>query len=164
MSLNVLLLSIHEKYADKIFDGCKTVELRRLKPRLNMGDLVVVYVTSPRKEIVGILEVAKVVALPPDLLWKAIKSKSGLTSSEFYAYFENSPLGFAIFVRKYDYFSKPLALKVLREKWSGFSPPQGYRYLDSDEIRLLESMAHYDISGFSDGNGIVQGELCLATV
>ena len=72
MSLNVLLLSIHEKYADKIFDGCKTVELRRLKTRLNMGDLVIVYVTSPRKEIVGILEVAKVVALPPDLLWKAV--------------------------------------------------------------------------------------------
>ena len=164
MSLNVLLLSIHEKYATKIFDGRKTVELRRLKPRLNPGDLIVVYVTSPRKEIVGVLEVAKVLALPPDLLWKVVSNKSGLTSDEFYGYFEDAPLGFAIFVGKYDYFSKSLALDLLREKWSGFSPPQGYKYLDSDEIRLLESMAHYDISGFSDGNGGIQGQLCFSTV
>jgi predicted transcriptional regulator len=45
---NILLLSIRPEYANKIFDRTKTVELRRVRPRLlNEGDRVVVYVSSP---------------------------------------------------------------------------------------------------------------------
>ncbi|MDH6077430.1 hypothetical protein NWP16_06055 [Chrysosporum ovalisporum FSS-45] len=32
---NILLLSVKPKYATKIFDGQKTVELRRVRTRLN---------------------------------------------------------------------------------------------------------------------------------
>jgi predicted transcriptional regulator len=159
---NVLLLSIHERYAVKIFDGSKTVELRRLKPKLSSGDLIVVYVTSPKKEIVGVLEVAKVIASPPKDLWKKVSSRSGVTLSEFNSYFDNATVGFAIFVRKYDYFVEPLKLNVIREKWSNFKPPQGYKYLLEEEITLLESLTRYDIVGFSEENNYLQGELCFS--
>jgi len=164
ISPNVLLLSIHEKYASQIFDGRKTVELRKLKPRLEAGDLIVVYVTSPRKEIVGILEVSKVVSYPPDILWNIVEKKSGVTAHEFNSYFENAPLGFAIFVRKYVNFVEPLKLNIVREKWSNFRPPQGYQYLEEEQINLLRAMTHYDILGFSEKKMCVQGELSLSMI
>jgi predicted transcriptional regulator len=162
MSPNVLLLSIHEKYATQIFEGRKTVELRRLKPRLSSGDLIVVYVTSPRKEILGVLEVSKVMSSSPDSLWEVVKGKSGVTANEFNSYFENAPVGFAIFVKKYAIFLEPLKLDVLREKWSDFRPPQGYKYLDEQEINIIESITNYDILGFSGAKKIIQNELCFA--
>jgi predicted transcriptional regulator len=162
MSPNVLLLSIHEKYATQIFEGRKTVELRRLKPRLSAGDLVVVYVTSPRQEILGVLEVSKVISYPPGQLWEMVQEKAGVTASEFNNYFENAPLGFAIFVRKYDSFLEPLKLNILRETWSDFRPPQGYKYLDEQEINVLGSIIHYDILGFSGAKKTIQKELCFS--
>jgi predicted transcriptional regulator len=160
----VLLLSIHEKYAAQIFEGRKTVELRKLKPRVGSGDLVVVYVTSPRKEIMGVLEVSKVVSYPPNVLWKLVKEQSGVTLNEFNNYFQNTALGFGIFVRKYDCFTEPLKLSNLREKWSNFQPPQGYKYLEESEIDILNSMTHYDILGFSTTTKVIQEELPLSFV
>ena len=46
MSNNVLL-SVRPKYAEKIFERTKTVELRRIRPKLlEEGDLVLLYVSS----------------------------------------------------------------------------------------------------------------------
>ena len=39
MPNNILLLSIKPEYADKILAGKKTVELRRVRTRLEAGDL-----------------------------------------------------------------------------------------------------------------------------
>ena len=38
MTDEVLLLSIHPEYAARIFDGKKTVELRKIRPRMEHGD------------------------------------------------------------------------------------------------------------------------------
>ena len=53
---NVVLLSIHPEFADRIFDGSKTIELRRisLPPELKH---VVVYSTAPVMKIVGYFDV-----------------------------------------------------------------------------------------------------------
>ncbi|KHD05821.1 hypothetical protein PN36_04880 [Candidatus Thiomargarita nelsonii] len=46
MSANVVLLSIRPKYAEKIFEHTKTVELRRVRPKhLKNGDLV--FISNP---------------------------------------------------------------------------------------------------------------------
>ena len=57
----MVLLSIKPKYADKIFNGTKTVELRRICPKVTEGDLILVYVSSPVKALVGEFEVKKIV-------------------------------------------------------------------------------------------------------
>lgn len=61
MPNNILLLSIKPEYADKILAGKKTVELRRVRTRLEAGDLVLVYVTSPQQNLVASLEVERVI-------------------------------------------------------------------------------------------------------
>jgi len=54
---HVLLLSIQPKYANLIFEGKKTTELRRVRPRVNQGDFVLIYVSSPDKVLLGSCEV-----------------------------------------------------------------------------------------------------------
>ena len=61
MLRKILLLSIHPEHAKNIFDGIKTVELRRTRPRLSKCDQVLVYVSSPTKALVGAFEVKKVI-------------------------------------------------------------------------------------------------------
>ena len=46
MANNAILMSIRPQYANMIFDGTKTAELRRVKPKtLESGDLILVYVS-----------------------------------------------------------------------------------------------------------------------
>lgn len=160
MSPNILLLSIQQKYASMIFDGDKQVELRRVRPRhLNDGDLILVYVTSPEQALVGLIEVEKVVEMVPEKLWQIVKDKAGITYENFQKYYENSSIGFAIFLRKTFSFDSPIKLEQLREEWSGFQPPQCYRYLKDKEINLVQSIAKYDILSVSEKPKTYQIEL-----
>ena len=59
---NTVLLSIKPEYADKIFyQKTKKVELRRVFPSLDKDDLVIVYVSSPKKAVVGYFKVKKII-------------------------------------------------------------------------------------------------------
>ncbi|MEH2254536.1 MAG: ASCH domain-containing protein [Nostoc sp.] len=160
MSPNILLLSIHHKYARMIFGGDKQVEFRRVRPRyLNEGDLILVYATSPEQALVGVLEVEKVVEMPPNKLWKIVKDKAGISYECFQKYYENSQTGFAIFFRKPFSFDSPIKLEQLREEWSDFRPPQCYYYLKDREINLVQSIAKCDILNRSEKLKVYQTEL-----
>jgi predicted transcriptional regulator len=50
---NSVLMSIRPKYADLIFSGEKTHELRRKVPNVSSGDVIVVYSSSPEKRMKG---------------------------------------------------------------------------------------------------------------
>lgn len=164
MSPNILLLSIQQKYANMIFHGDKQVELRRVRPRhLNDGDLILVYVTSPEQALVGLIEVEKVVEMVPEQLWQIVKDKAGITHENFQKYYDNSSIGFAIFLRKTFSFDSPIKLEQLREEWSGFRPPQCYRYLKDKEINLVQSIANYDILSVSEKPKAYQIELLPQT-
>lgn len=63
MVRKVALMSIRPEYAEKVFSGDKQIELRRQRPQLEAGDIVVVYVTSPLCEVAGAFSVAGIVSL-----------------------------------------------------------------------------------------------------
>ncbi len=63
MPSNILLLSIRPKYAKKIFEGNKKVELRRVRTRLDKGDLVVTVQGGVPKNI----PIAYLIALSTDI-------------------------------------------------------------------------------------------------
>jgi len=156
----VLLISIHHKYASMIFEGEKQVEFRRVKPRqLNEGDLILVYATSPEQALVGVLEVEKVVEMPPHQLWKKVKDKAGISYEIFNNYYKNSHTAFAIFFKKPFSFDSPIKLERLREEWSDFRPPQCYHYLKEREIDLIRSITNYDILSLSEKFNVDQTEL-----
>ena len=132
-----LLLSIRPAYADKIFAGTKTVELRRRKPRVSPGTKVLIYVSATRMELAGGFEMGDLIKAPPRTLWRKIGNKAGVNRDIFDGYFKGTSLGFAIVVKKAWMLPSPLSLACLREKLPAFHPPQCYRYLDADMLKHM---------------------------
>ena len=137
MSEGTLLISVRPRYSELIFDGTKTVELRRTRPRLCPGDHVFVYVSSPIKRLTGVLEVAGVVADKPAKLWRRIGSGAAVSKAIFLTYFEGAKIGFGICIKRAWTMSQPQSLDEVRRAIPRFQPPQIYRYLTADELALL---------------------------
>lgn len=137
MSIHSLLISIRPEHAKKIFTGEKTVELRRVRPKVSSGDTVLVYVSSPTKALIGGFEVDKVIESNPAGLWEQVNKNACLTEDEFCSYYAGTNKAFGIFIKQSWHFDTPLALSNLKEKWTNFHPPQSYRYISTHEADLL---------------------------
>ena len=111
--------------------------MRRVRPRVWAGGLVVVYEAAPTMAIVGAFRVADVIHDRPPALWRRVGQLAGLTRREFDDYFAGAARGFGILVREAWTFPEAVPLKALRESLPGFHPPQGYRYLNRREIRAI---------------------------
>ncbi|VBB07106.1 Hypothetical protein LUCI_2350 [Lucifera butyrica] len=142
MSEKCLLLSIHPEYVYKIFNGTKAIELRRTRPKIQTGDWVVVYATSPLKALYGMLQVEKVITSTPSILWETTRNVSGISEKNFFSYFHNTNKAYGIFISKKWALPNPLSLEELRQIIPGFRPPQGFAYLDSNSeiIRICKSL------------------------
>ena len=140
---NILLLSIRPEYAQKIFqEKTKKVELRRVRPRLENDDIVVVYVSSPIKAVVGYFKVIKVVREPIAYLWEMVADKAGVTPEEFYNYYRGVEVGVGIFFKHIRPFKKPIELERLRQELSNFRPPQSYRYLEPIDWNIIKDIGN----------------------
>ncbi len=137
MPEHALLLSIRPKHAARIFDGTKTVELRRVRPRLGGGDLVLVYVSSPVKAMLGAFEVAFVVAARPAELWNRVKSKAALTRDDYDEYYREAKMAYGIFLKRKWTLDKPVGLEDLRERAANFRPPQSYHYMTAAQAQSI---------------------------
>lgn len=147
MSDNILLISIKPEYAQKIFeDRTKRVELRKVRARrLKQGDIVVVYVSSPKKAFVGWFEVDSIMELKaskPEIkkFWQQIKTQAGISERDFLNYYENASVVVGIFFKNVQLFDRPIALKRLAAKLSNLRPPQCYRYLNTKEYETIKSL------------------------
>lgn len=132
-----LFLSIRPRYVKRILEGLKRVEFRRVRPKICIGELLLIYSSSPKKELECHSVVTALSKGTPDLLWSQFREASGLTRSEFKSYFLGADVGFAIHFGKVARFDAPITLSALRELWPGFSPPQIYRYLNQEEYLSL---------------------------
>lgn len=131
MTRGALLISIRPKFAQMIFAGTKTVELRRTCPRVQKGDLALIYVSSPAMEIQGAFEVDGVVSAVPTALWTLVGEESGITKEEFLSYYQGKTLGHALKIRRAWRLPEVIGLPSLRRQSRGFQPPQSFRYVFS---------------------------------
>lgn len=131
---HALLISIRPQFVESIFAGNKTVELRRVKPRLQVGDLVVIYASGSTKAIVGAFEVEGVTIASPLAIWRKHNGGSGLGRAEFDRYFDGTDVGYAIRIGKLWKLPCPIPLGTLRNRRSGFRPPQSYHYWQLDDL------------------------------
>jgi len=134
MNGSALLLSIKLHYADAIFARSKRVELRRVKPRVGPGDLVLVYVTSPRCALEGAFEVERVLSEKPSVLWRHVSHNAGIARDAFDRYFEGRDTAYAIVIRKV-WRLTPVTLARMRK--ARVRPPQSYHYLDGPTASRL---------------------------
>jgi predicted transcriptional regulator len=124
-----------------IFAGNKMVELRRVCPKVSSGDLALVYVSSPAKELRGSFEVGKILTASPSALWKKVGEKSGVTRAEFFAYFKGKKQAHALVIKRAWPLPTPVCLKTLRKTKGGFRPPQNFHYLRNTDALLLASLS-----------------------
>lgn len=137
MSKTAVLMSIKPEYAEMIFDGRKTVELRRVCPKVSQGDLVLVYVSGPKMALAGGFEVEGIVSSHPTKLRKDVLREAGVSAEVFDAYFKGSEVAYGIKIGRTWQMEKPTHLRTLRRRKGGFQPPQSYRYIRSGEFSSL---------------------------
>ena len=99
-----VLLSIKPQYVKLIFDGTKRFEYRRLLP-LKPFDRIVIYETSPTKQIVGECDVDFIISDIPTNVWTKTEKDGAATVEHFEKYFKGKTYANAIHlanVKKYD--------------------------------------------------------------
>ena len=124
-----LLLSVRPCYLEKILDGSKSVELRRVIPQLSKGDTVAFYASRPVGAVVGTARVRRVVSGSPSRLWRELGGCTGVSRREFRNYFAGSPCAHGIQLADATATEKPITLDQLRQELPGFRPPQNYMYV-----------------------------------
>ncbi len=129
-----LLISIRPTFVERIFNGTKTVELRRVFPRVEAGDLVIVYASGNEKSLVGAFQIAAVIKSTPAKNWMRFGSGTGLKKKNFETYYGDVEIGYAIEISHTWRLLTPVKLTDLRRQPGGFHPPQGYRYLNLREV------------------------------
>ena len=142
MKINIdgkyILLSIQPYFADKIFEGTKKVELRRSVPKYHHKDkIVILYVSTPVKAIVGGFQFSHIVEKNINELWNNVKDIAGVTFEQFSNYYSGADNGYGIFISRVWKYSTPISLELLRSSLSNFSPPQNFRYLHSSQASDL---------------------------
>ena len=120
-----VLMSINPKFVEKIFAGSKTFELRKkiFKSSINA---IVIYSSSPKKKVVGEIIIDKIISSTPKLLWKSYKNNLGISEKEYFKYYKNSKVAYAIKIKKVIKYKKELELKDFGME----KAPQSYQYID----------------------------------
>jgi predicted transcriptional regulator len=141
MKTESVLMSIRPVYVEQVLAGTKTVELRRVRPKISVGQVVLVYASSPVKAIVGWCTVGSIECGAPDLLWPKVRRCAGVTRHEYRDYFEGATVAAGIGLESARRFEKAMTLQVIQSRWPAFRVPQSYRYLSatlsSDGARLV---------------------------
>ena len=132
-SSEFLFLSLRPEYAELLLEQVKTVELRRIRPRAQVGTRVLLYAASPQCELVGTCRVAAIGEATPDTIWRLHGGQTGIGRQAFRTYFHGTAKAIAITVTDAIRFTTPLPLESMRITWLDFQPPQSFRYIPENE-------------------------------
>jgi len=135
-----LFLSVKPHYANAILDGKKTVELRRTRPSLPDGSLVILYSSTPTRAVVGWAQLAGVRQGTPGEIWHEFGAAAAIAEPEYDVYFDGSAQAFALELGDVVAASQPVPLSAIRSM--GIQPPQSWRYVPTAvSTEILKSAA-----------------------
>ncbi len=118
-----IILSIKPEYAEKIFSEEKKFEYRKRIPAAI--EEVLVYASSPIKEVIGKFYVKSILEDTPSMLWKNTQKWGGISKDDYESYFGNRESGYAIEIAHVEKFIQPRTLS----EYSIKVPPQSYAYI-----------------------------------
>jgi predicted transcriptional regulator/RimJ/RimL family protein N-acetyltransferase len=141
-----ILLSIRPEHAEKIFQGAKHYELRKVLPSVGFNR-VFLYETGGRG-IVGCFDVGAVLKKDIDELWNVV-GNAATTRERFFEYFKNIRAGYAIEIKNPLRFSEPISAKSLNGDGARLNPPQSFILLEPGdalysalEVERLRALRH----------------------
>ena len=123
-----VVLSIKPEFANKIFDGTKLFEFRKVIFKNENVKSVLVYSSSPVQKVIGEFQIGEIIKHDLETLWSLTKEHSGISEDYFYEYFGEKEHGFAIQIKKKTKFKIP---KCLKEDYN-LLPPQSFAYWTND--------------------------------
>lgn len=124
-----ILLSVKPKYVNEIVAGRKKYEFRKsIFVREDIKNIYI-YSSSPVKKIIVMVEIDDILSGSPEWLWKKCHEDAGISKSDFFSYFKNSDIGYAIRLCNIHEFSIPIDPYDIIED---FRPPQSFYYFPMD--------------------------------
>lgn len=143
MEANAALISIHPGYVEKIISGEKRLEFRRGWAAIPV-DLLVIYATLPVQQIVALVEVGQTIRASKTKLWELARDHGGgISRRKLFAYLEGKQEGVALELTRRLKFSAGVDPRSLFGQ--EFVPPQSFRYLKKDELKILSKQIKGEI-------------------
>jgi type I restriction enzyme S subunit len=121
-----VLLSVKPKYAEEILSGRKKYEFRRSVFKKQNIERVYIYSSSPVSKIVAAFEIEQILKDSPEKIWNLCHKYAGISKKDFFAYFKNSDMAYAIEIGNVDSFPNPIDPRHIIED---FKPPQSFYYV-----------------------------------
>jgi predicted transcriptional regulator len=132
-----LFISVKPEFAEKIIAKEKKIELRKVKPHVEIGDYVIIYASFPLKSVIGFGIIQQIIETSPEQMWKNYSSILGIDKSRFDNYYNGKEKAIGIKIKGIHSIS-PIHLENLRNVTPNFQPPQVYRYVsDMDICRII---------------------------
>lgn len=127
------LLSIKPKYVKNIIAGTKQFEFRK-QPLSPSVKRVYIYCSAPEKKIIGYFELREVIQDTPKNLWHRFKNEAGISSGDFFQYYDGKEVGYAISISNLIVLKKPIDPY---KRFENFTPPQSFLYLRKGTQKTL---------------------------
>jgi predicted transcriptional regulator len=121
-----VLLSIKPEFVEKIFDGLKRYEFRRVIFKSQTVSKVVIYASNPVQRVVGEFQVGGILALQREQLWRRTREYSGIAKAYFDEYFGGKGIAYAIEIKSARRYRESLRLSHV---CPSAKPPQSFMYL-----------------------------------
>lgn len=133
-----LFIAVKPEYANKLISGEKSIELRKNRPRVQPGDYVIIYASTPLKAVVGFGKIKNIIECSPDEMWAKHSMSLGIEKKKFDMYYSNHKKSIGI---EFETIRPivPICLDDLKKADPDFHPPQVYRYVTNDEISIVLS-------------------------
>ncbi|WP_199295912.1 hypothetical protein [Trichocoleus sp. FACHB-591] len=118
-------MSIKPEFVEKIFQGDKKYEFRKILFKSAYVTKIIIYASSPVKKVVGEFEIDDVLSLSIDQLWSETRQYAGINKEFYDNYFFGKSIGYAIRIKNVKKYSKPLELNSYNIRRA----PQSFVYL-----------------------------------
>jgi predicted transcriptional regulator len=119
-----ILISINPEHVEKILDGTKTYEFRKVRCKKEITTIVI-YCTSPVMKVVGEAVVFDVLESTPDEIWEMTCDTAGIDREFFDSYYSGRDRAIAFRIGQAVRFEEPKELSDYGLSWA----PQSFAYL-----------------------------------
>lgn len=120
-----VLLSIKPEFAEKIFDGTKKYEFRRVIFKDPRVEKVIVYASSPYQFVMGEFDIDFILQDKIEKVWEQTHDLSGISEDYYFRYFENREIAYAIKIGKVRRYENAKSL----DEYAVHTPPQSFIYI-----------------------------------
>ncbi|MCF7799201.1 hypothetical protein K9M74_04840 [Candidatus Woesearchaeota archaeon] len=150
--MKYFMLSLKDEYFQRMVDGSKLFEFRRVfASSLQESFVGVIYVSSPVQAVKGLVHFKKPLKGSVDKILNVARDSNYPFVDAIKNYFGTRSTGYALPVERVVVFDTPIPLKVLRQIHAGFQPPQSFYCLENEQFLKLRNYV-VDYGSFDEIN------------